>query len=75
MRVSVFKSKHFRFLRLACPTNAKRQAAHSFMWEQSFMSAQPDPIKEPVALAVLEDMYNEEVAITNLMLVLVSPKE
>ena len=42
------------------------------MWEQSFMAAQHSPILEPEALKVLQPMYNEHVAITNLMIVLVS---
>lgn len=47
------------------------QAAHSVMWEQSFMAAQHSPILEPETLRVLQHMYNEDVAITNLMIVLV----
>lgn len=48
-----------------------QQAAHSVMWEQSFMSAQPSPIMEPPRLKVLDPLYNEDSAIKSLMAVLV----
>lgn len=38
------------------------------------MSAQPNPIMQPETLRVLQPMYNEDVAITNLMIVLVSER-
>jgi len=45
------------------------------MWEQSFMSAQPNPIMEPDRPKVLSPMYNENVAIESLMTVLVRRRE
>lgn len=53
-----------------CILNAQ-QAAHSVMWSQSFMSAQPSPIMQPPRLQVLDSMYYEDAAIKKLMAVLV----
>lgn len=51
--------------------NDEIQAAHSVMWEQSFMSAQPSPIPKPPRLLVMHQLYNEDAAINSLMEVLV----
>lgn len=45
------------------------------MWEQSFMVAQPNPIMQPETLRVMQPMYNEDVAISNLMIILVRDKD
>lgn len=61
------------FVCFVFPGSVRRvQAAHSVMWEQSFMAAQHSPILEPATLKVMEPLYNADVAITNLMIVLVS---